>query len=217
MSELELDFDNGMHACHLYGSSSELKGVTLPFVRDGLLAGECLLYITNEESIDDWLLEFQAFGIDVKKEMRTGRLNVVTTREWRRPGERNSINRARKVLQLISSKLAEFSALRIAGDPEWELDEAIASADLCHWEATANLVFDGLPVRTICQYNLNAYSTAAIHAALRTHPVLVYAGRAYSNPLYEAPRILENEPHLNHCSTDPLIVDEVLSGLLVTT
>ena len=72
------------------------------------------------------------------------------------------------------------------------------------------MVFQGLPARVICQYDIDRYEPAYIHAALRTHPVILYKGRRVRSPYYDAPAILEHEPRLNESSNDP----EVLAGML---
>lgn len=208
----DLTYDRGAHVCHLYESFDQLKEVALPFIKGGLAKGEYCLYVINESAEDEWYMELQAFGIDVQAQRRKGALDVISREQWRRPGRFDSISQAREALNLISTKLAEFPAVRIAGDVEWELGAPLDVDQLCHWEATANLVFEDLDVRAMCQYNLSTYSRAAIHAALRTHPVVLYEGRNCPNPFYEAPKILEHEPALNHCCSSELLLNLMLNS-----
>src|SRR4029077_15339559 len=72
----------------------------------------------------------------------------------------------------------------------------------CHWEATADFALAGLNVRTLCQYELPGEFPAALLAALRTHPLVILKERVYRSPFFEARRILQNEPHLNHSVAD---------------
>src|SRR5262249_35115705 len=95
----------------------------------------------------------------------------------------------------------------------WEWDPPLPADKLCHWEATANLVFEGLAVRAICQYDLGTDSPQVIHSALRTHPQVILGRKLYSNPFYEAPRILENEPYLNHSDVDAPRLASLLSQI----
>ena len=117
---------------------------------------------------------------------------------------------AREVLTVMDQKLSQFPAIRIAGDGDWSSDPAISADVLCHWEATANLVFEGSKASVLCQYDIDRYPPAFIIAALRTHPVVLYKGRRVENPFYEAPRILRCEPRFNHNTNDP----DVLAGML---
>jgi hypothetical protein len=68
-------------------------------------------------------------------------------------------------------------------------------------------------VRTLCLYNTNRQSFLAVHSALRTHPIVVVGGKYRLNRYYEAERILENEPHLNHSLADAGMVEGILLEL----
>jgi hypothetical protein len=107
-----------------------------------------------------------------------------------------------------------FRGIRVAVDAGWMLQPPVAAEQLCHWEATINpLIAGDFEARVICQYNLSRHSAPAVHAALRTHPILLLDGRRRSNPYYEAPLILQREPELNHSDADAVMIDEMLSKL----
>jgi hypothetical protein len=198
----------------LYEDLNEQKGVVLPFIRDGLRKGEFCLFLTSERSIDDWSLEFQAFGIDVKTELAEGALTIARGEDLRQPAEFNSIVKARELWRLVEAKLAAYKGVRIIGDAEWALIEpSLTSDQLCHWEATADLLYKGEAVTTICMYDLNRHSPSDIRAALRTHTAAQVAGKRYANPFYEAANILENEPHLNESDADGSMVEDMLRRL----
>ncbi len=209
-----LNFERGSHICHLYRGAGELKEVTLAFVREGLERGDCCLYVANGDAVDDWYIEFQAYGIDVVRAREAGALNVITSAAWRRLSAHGSIVMAREFFAVIDRRLSEFGGFRIAGDTGWASEPAAVPSDqVCHWEATANFVFHELDVRAICQYDLDNYAPEFVHSALRTHPVVLYQGRKLENPFYEAPVILKQEPHLNHSSNDPRVVEGMLETL----
>jgi hypothetical protein len=109
--------------------------------------------------------------------------------------------------------MANFKGLRIAGDAAWALRPELAVDQLCHWEATANLLYKGQEIRAICQYNLRDHSPGAVHSALRTHPLVILDGLVRPNPYYEAPKILENEPLLNNTNANAQDVEGMLSRL----
>ena len=186
----------------------------MPFIRDGLRNGEGCLYVADGVAVDEWYREFQAYGIDVRTARETGALNITTSDAWRARCTGGSLAMARDVLALVDQQLDNFPALRIAGDVAWATEPTVDSALLCHWEATANVVFAGLPVRVICQYDMERYEPAFVHAALRTHPVVLYKGRRVKSPQYESPKILEHEPRLNGCSNDAKAVADMLAQLM---
>jgi len=200
--------------CHLYEGEDDLKEVTIPFIRDGLRAGDYCLYASDGATSDYWLRELEDQGIDVSSARMAGSLVVIGTKSWRERCYAGSIAMAREVLTLVDSQLDEFPSLRIAGDLGWAADPLVSAEMLCHWEATANLVFQGLPARVICQYDIARCEPAFLHAALRTHPIVLYKGRRVRNPHYEAPLILEQEPKLNGCTNDANAVAAMLARLL---
>src|SRR6476660_1412984 len=146
--------DLGTHICHLYESEDDLKEVTIPFLRDGLRDGDYCLYASHGATADFWYRELEDQGVDVRGARMLGSLDIVSSKSWREHIYRGSISMAREVLKLVHSQLDEFHAIRIAGDADWATDPAISADVLCHWEATANLVFQGLPARVICQYDI---------------------------------------------------------------
>ena len=196
-------FDLGTHICHLYRGEDDLKAVTLPFLSDGLRNGECCLYVADGSAVDDWYDELQERGVDVPSARETGALAITSSEAWRAMCHDGSVAMAREVLGLVDQKLGVFPSIRIAGDVAWGAEPAAVTAEmLCHWEATANVVFEGLPARVICQYDIEGSDPAFIHAALRTHPIVLYKGRRVRSPCYEAAEILEKEPMLNRSSDD---------------
>src|SRR4030095_16734722 len=113
----------------------------------------------------------------------TDALIVMPAAEYRRPDRFDSITKARELAGFIEGRLASFPGVSIAGDVAWEWPPSLPVDKLCHWEATANLVFSGQEVRTICQYDLSADSPAVIHTALRTHSQVILRQAYTRTPL----------------------------------
>ena len=210
---LQLQFERGAHICHLFESTQEQMAVTTRFFNDGLALGEYCAYVAPDQSLEDCYLELQAYGIDVPTERAKGALEVFSGPDYRGTGEFNSLVKARELLGLIDSKRGDFTGLRIVGDVGWTLNPQLAVDRLCHWEATANLVFEDTDARAICQYDLKRHLPAALHAALRTHRIVIFEGQARQNPLYEASEILANEPDLNQSDADALKIEDMLTRL----
>ena len=204
----------GSHACLLYENSYEQKEVVLPFILEGLKQGEQCVYVADEQPVDDWCLEFQAYGIDVARELQQRRLIVCAGEHWRGGEEFNSVLRARQAWSMIENALAKFEGIRFVVDAGWMLEPQVPVGSLCHWEATLNTLIDGgINVRVLCQYNLSRHSPEAVHAALRTHQAVLLRGKSHANPYYEAPRILEYEPHLNRSNADASMLEGMLMHL----
>jgi chemotaxis family two-component system sensor kinase Cph1 len=203
----------GQHACHFYEDFNEQKRVALAFIREGLENGEYCAYVTGDQSVDDWYLELQAYGVDVARERQRGALDVLTYAEYRNPGNFNSIRQARQILNLLQEKCVDFDGVRLAGNGGWEIEPALPPDQLTHWEATADVVCEGEDILVICQYDLGRDSPQTIHAALRTHQFAILDGVSRQNPYYEAPEILEREPDLNRLYADTTTVQGMLRKL----
>jgi hypothetical protein len=201
------------HTCLLFKNSLEEKQYVLPFLKEGLDSGEHCLFVCTEDSIEDWSAEMRAFGIDVDAHIESGALAIATGEQWRE-SPFDSIIKARELWQHIDEHLTRFSGVRIVGDAIWaQIAPPIAADRLCHWEATADLIYEDVPVKTVCMYDLNLHSPAEIRAALRTHATAVVDGVARHNPYYEAVKILNAEPDLNASDADPAMIERML-GIL---
>ena len=206
---------SGDHACQFFSTFAELKGVTLPFLAGGLWTGEACIYVTHDQTVDDWYIELQAYGVDVQRHLDDGSLLIQPASEWRQTGEFRPIKKAREFWALIDSMLSRHSGVRLAGNFAWALEPAISVAQLCHWESTASLLYEGEAIRAICQYDLTLHSAAALHAALRTHPLVILGNQIFPNAMYEVPKILENEPELFHSDFERDSLDAILAELVL--
>ncbi len=210
---MQLRFERGSHICHLCEGRNDQKAVVLPFLKGGLRLGERCTLITSDLSVDDWYFELQAYEIDVFEEGRKGTLEVLEGTKCYLEGEFNSLVLARQFWQMIESSLPNATGVRIVADMTWTLGAPLSIDQLCHWEATANLVFADTDARAICQYDIRRHPPAALHSALRTHPIVIFEGRARHNPFYEAQDILDHEPYLNGSDADAGKIEEMLTTL----
>jgi len=210
---MQRQLDAGAHVCHLYEHRNEAKEVTLQFLKQGLDSHEASIHVTVSTEQDDWFLELQAFGIDVREVVDSGRLRIIESRDWYWPEQLNSLRLSRRLWRTITSPLKDFAGVRLVSDMTWTIGSAMAPDQLCHWEATKNLIFEDLNIRVICQYDLERHSVPEVHCALRTHPLVILDGRLVQNPFCEAQRILDNEPHLNMPDEHPWTLAAMLDTL----
>jgi hypothetical protein len=210
---LDLEFDQGSHVCHLFRDENQQKEVALRFLKGGLDRGECGALVVPDGLVDAWKFEMQAFGVDVVAARDACLLNIIPGSEWHQPGEFNSVLMARAVWRKIDRALARTPGVRFVADKSWVNETDLSSDQLCHWEASSNLLLQDVNVRAICQYDLARHSPANIRAGLRTHPIVMLDGRRLRNPYYEAPRILKHEPLLNASDADTATIEAMLSRL----
>jgi hypothetical protein len=140
-------------------------------------------------------------------------LAVLAAQEWYQELSVHTLRMAKTLWGTVSAALDTFGTARLLADMRWVTDSAVSPDTLCHWEASANTIFDGTGTRVVCQYDLSHQSPSEVLAALRTHPLVILDGKLVSNVYYEAPEILAKEPHLNHTEADSKQIALMLSSL----
>lgn len=164
--------DSFRHEALFYnGEDGFLRG-TLPYVREGLAAGEALLVAVGEQRMQ---LLRDALGPDAE------RVRFVDMHEVGR-------NPAR-VMPAWGEFLAEHvghpRGVRAIGEPVWP-GRSDAELDECaRHESLLNLAFSYGPAwRLLCPYDLDALDHDVIDAARLTHPALMHEGISRRNGAY---------------------------------
>ena len=102
--------------------------------------------------------------------------------------------------------------VRLLREQPWSDGLALTTEDLCHFELTKNLLFEGTDVRSVCQYDLRNHAPQAIHTALRTHPLVILDGTLRENPFYDGPAILKQEPAAFSSTANAQDVERMLAS-----
>ena len=202
---------SGSHICSLSRSAEGQREFLLSFLEEGITNGESCLCVVPDQDADEWSKAFQIRGITSSS---GGRLQILKGSDWRLQRDANSIIQARRVWRMMERALWNYRAVRFAVDMNWTLDADVPVDRLSHWEAALNpLLGGGVPTQMICGYRLDALPDAFIVAGLRTHPSVVLDDKQVSNPYYEAPSILEDEPHRNLPGPDVPPLNEMLARI----
>ena len=201
-----------MHnACSFYLNADEQLLVAVPFIDEGLLHGERCIVVSDDT--ETWQRAYP--GAAVTEDAAGAGVSLWPSVSWQPPGKFNSLAMAKHVWSAIEDALASSSGVRFVVDMAWTQSSQVLSSAVCHWEATLDaLITADTPVRVLCQYSRSSLPVATLHAGLRTHPFVHTGEHAVANPHYEAEAILENEPLLNECSSDPELVGRLLAPFL---
>ena len=165
-----------VHEAGLYGSEDELLELLVPFVRQGVAAGEPTVLACLPEP--------------ARHVRRTvGDLPGVSVRDD------NPYDRPMRTLaahhRMFTSRLAAgVTGMRVVG----QIPPGRITADWGDWvryEAAVNHCFAPLPVRSICLYDTRTTAAAVLADVQRTHPYLWSAGRGHHHsPRYADPAAL---------------------------
>lgn len=163
------------HEALFYGGEEEFLTGTLPFIEQGLKAGEPVLVAVSEAKI----------GLISAK--LNGRPDAVRFADVREMG-RNPACLIPAWREFVGNNAVAGRGVRGIGEPMWA-DRGPAEIVECeHHESLLNLAFADAPAwRLRCPYDAAALDTSVLEAAARSHPVIIEDGVARESASYLAP------------------------------
>jgi anti-sigma regulatory factor (Ser/Thr protein kinase) len=161
------------HDLLLHDSPEELAAVAVPFLRDGLEAGDAAVVVVGPHAT---AVLTEALGEDDRVLV----LNPSDVYHLRTPAAITGFR------QLAEQRTPRGHRLRVVG-------ETVFGPSPRHWlewqryEAVINEALHSQPLWGLCVYDTNRLPDEVIESGLRTHPNLVTAEGRRANPDYEEP------------------------------
>ena len=186
-SLVEAEIKPGEHLCSFYENKEEQFQIVFPFIVEGLARTEKCLYIADENSVDEVKAGLLIHGIDVEECLKTGQLNIMTTKEsYLKHGKFIIEDMVLQLDSFVYRAINEgYSGVRVAGEVTWLIRELSSLEEFLEYEKTLNEVFRSRPVKLLCQYNSKKLFGNVILGALRTHPRVLIGLALYKNAYYE--------------------------------
>lgn len=154
-----------VHPALFYADDASYVAGTVPFLREGLAAGEPVMMAAPPSRLD---LVADALGPDA---------SAVGFHDMTVAG-RNPGRIIAGVLRAFVDEHAGDGRVRIIGEPIWAGRSPAEYAAAVQHEALINVALGDRPASILCPYDTSLLSRAAIADARRTHPVLVEGGGA---------------------------------------
>ncbi|MEA2326598.1 MAG: hypothetical protein QOE68_1557 [Thermoanaerobaculia bacterium] len=184
------------HFCAFFRSEDEGLRTLLPFIREGLAAGEKAVHVVNAKTRDDHRRRLIAAGIDVASAEQSGQLDVVAwpNSDLLGGGEFDP----ERALQLIDHLLGlareqGYRRTRGIGYMGWALRNRICADALMAYEASLNPMLAQYDDPIICAYDLSQSSGSMVLDVMRTHPAALIDGVLQQNPFYMPPEQMLEE------------------------
>jgi MEDS: MEthanogen/methylotroph, DcmR Sensory domain len=176
------------HVCAFFSSRDDEYRVLLPFIKDGVDAGEKAIHIVDPLRRDEHLQRLRSVGIGADLAEQRGQLDL---RPWTDAHLRDGFFDQHRTLRLIGdmrrdSQLQGFARTRFVTHMEWALETGGGVDLLLEYEATANLAAAGDPV--VCVYDLARFGGDVVVDVMRTHPLVLIGGILHENPFFVAPQ-----------------------------
>jgi hypothetical protein len=186
------------HICAFFSSVDEEYRTLLPFIKDGLEAGEAAFHTIDPARADDHSSRHREAGIDIEAYRGTGQLELKTWNEVHLLGGKFDPEATSNVFGRARSEAIErgFPRIRFVSHMAWSA-QRLSDVELLMYEAQANYECrDGLV--SICVYDLARFRADLVIDVLRTHSLVLVSGTLYENPFYVSPdellRELRNRP-----------------------
>ena len=168
--------DEFAHPAFLYRGTAEYLTGTVPFIREGLAAGEPVAVAVPGPNLRLILTEL---GSDA------GRVRLLDmTRAGRHPG------------RIIPSVLCAFAdahpcgRVRIIGEHRWASRAAMEYPVCAQYESLINIAFAGRPVTILCPYDAARLGPQTLADAQACHPLLIDAKGERASTAYVPERIV---------------------------
>jgi anti-sigma regulatory factor (Ser/Thr protein kinase) len=175
--------DRFVHPALFYSGEQDYLDGTLPFVRQGLQAGDPVAVAVPGPNLE---LLREALGQDAA---------AVHMLDMRIAG-RNPGRIIPGVLAAFADAHQDAERVWIIGEPIWAGRSAWEYPACVQHEALINMAFTGRAVSILCPYDLDGLDPAVLADAEATHPVLWRAGQEETSPAYAPDDIIAgyNQP-----------------------
>src|SRR5215207_8973635 len=162
------------HRALVYSSADELLAAAVPFVREGLRAGDRVLAVTTRENVQALAAALGA---------RDRRIDRRHSGDWyAAPGKT-----LRAYKRYVDEHGRHGRGVTIVGEPVWADRSPAAVREWARYEAVINVAFADTATRLLCPYDARAVPDAIIADAERTHPTLMSAGASLPSPTFVGP------------------------------
>jgi hypothetical protein len=182
---IDLGFDGlsippGTHICALFRGIPERDQIMMPFLMEGLRAGDkCTCII--DDGVDGVRL---ALGPDA------GRIDIRSSKEtYLRQGTFSTEAMLDFWDDSVGAALAKdgYPFVRSAGETTWTLKELPGLNDFLTYEAELNRFLPRYPQVIMCLYDLDRFHGQVLVDVLKTHPMVLIGGTVLENLHYVEP------------------------------
>ncbi|MGH2578412.1 MAG: MEDS domain-containing protein [Actinomycetota bacterium] len=181
-----LSIPPGTHICALFRGIPERDEIMLPFLREGLRAGDKCTCI-----IDDGIDEVRAvLGKEPGPSAVAGQLDIQPSKAaYLRSGTFSTQDMLDFWDESVGAALGEqgFPFARSAGETTWTLTELPDLYDFMTYEAELNRFLPRYPQVILCLYDLDRFGRSILVDILKTHPKVLMGSTILENLYYLEP------------------------------
>jgi hypothetical protein len=178
------------HVCAFVDSRDQQYEIFLPFLREGVNCGECLLNIVAPQNRADHFGRLQEGGIDSDELVADGRQKLLGFEDTYLKGGGFSADGMLATMEeaMVSIRREGFPALRGFGEMHW----AVGLPDteqLIEYESRLNYLVPQFDASIVCVYDVSKFNGRVVMDILSTHPKVILGGQIFENPYYMQPEV----------------------------
>jgi len=178
----------GDHICAFYPSLADRDEILVPYLKEGLKAGDkcvCVVDASDPEHV------LAALGADVDLGPYLGQHQLEVQRSDETYFQGGAFS-ADAMLEFWNRSVggamaAGFGFARAVGEMTWALRQMPGVEELVGYEARLNRFLPRYPQVILCLYELDQFSGEVLVDVLKTHPKVLLGGMVLDNPYYLEP------------------------------
>ena len=180
----------GDHICAFYRGTAQRDDVLVPYLREGLLAGDKCICVMDDPDAER-VVGLLAAQVDADRSLRTGQFELMRSEATYLAGGYFAIEEMIEFWERgVSGALAEgaFEFVRAVGEMTWALRDLPGVEHLVAYEAQLNQFLPRYPQVVLCLYDLEKFSNGQVLIdLLRTHPKVLFGATLIDNPYFLTP------------------------------
>ncbi len=184
------------HFCAFFHNKDEELQTLLPFILEGLAAGEKAVHVVNANTREEHRRRLIAAGIDVAAVEQSGQLEIVSWPDSHllEGGEFNPERALEMIDHLLGAAREQgYRRTRGIGYMNWAFQNQIREGALMVYEARLNTILTRYDDPIICAYDLSLSNGVVVLDVMRTHPAALIGGVLQQNPFYIPPEQMLEE------------------------
>jgi hypothetical protein len=185
----------GDHICAFYRGVTQRDDVLVPYLREGILAGDKCICVMDDPDTERVL---GALGPDVDRSLRSGQFDLMCSDTAYVPCGYFAVEEMLGFWEHgvgDAVRQAGYAFVRAVGEMTWALRDLPGVQDLVTYEARLNRFLPRYPQVILCLYDLERFTDGRVlMELLRTHPQVLLSGQLLENPWYTEPDDYLAEP-----------------------
>jgi hypothetical protein len=177
------------HVCAFFQRASEEYSILIPFLKEGIDAGDKAVEILNAASRAEHVRRLSEAGVAVKKVLSRGQLDLLVWEDtYLRAGrfDRHEMTELMRAIATAGERRGT-GVTRLWADMQWAAEESLDTRELVEYEAALNELLPKHDIATVCSYDVKRFRSSVVMDILRTHPFVIVGGALRENPFYVEP------------------------------